>query len=136
MHKIQIQIRFSDIDRLGHVNNSIYAQYMDVARLDYLKKTVGKFIKWNGKTVVIVHTDNDFILPTLIDDTIFVTTEVIKIGNRSIFINQQIIDEKGNVKVKSHCIFSTLDVKNNTSFPVPDEWKKCIEDFEDKKFNS
>ncbi|MDR0754963.1 MAG: acyl-CoA thioesterase [Prevotellaceae bacterium] len=133
MHKIQIQIRFSDIDRLGHVNNSIYAQYMDVARLDYLKKTFGKFIKWNEKTIVIVHTDNDFLIPTLIDDTIFVTTEVVKIGNRSISINQQIVDDRGNLKVKSHCIFSTLDVRSNTSFPVPAEWKKCIEDFEDKK---
>ncbi|MDR2293487.1 MAG: acyl-CoA thioesterase [Prevotellaceae bacterium] len=133
MHKIQIQIRFSDIDRLGHVNNSIYAQYMDVARLDYLKKTIGKFIKWNEKTIVIVHTDSDFIIPTLIDDIIFVTTEVVKISNRSISINQQIIDDRGNIKVKSHCIFSTLDVRSNTSFFVPAEWKKCIENFEGKK---
>ena len=133
MHKIQIQIRFSDIDRLGHVNNSIYSQYLDVARLDYLKKTIEKFIKWDEKTIVIVHIDNDFLLPTLIDDTIFVTTEVVKIGNLSIDMNQQIIDDKGNVKVKSHCIFSTLDIRSNTSFPVPAEWKKSIEDFENKK---
>jgi acyl-CoA thioester hydrolase len=130
MHKIQIQIRFSDIDRLGHVNNSIYSQYLDVARLDYLKKTIEKYIKWNEKTVVIVHIDNDFLLPTLIDDTIFVTTEVVRIGNRSIDMNQQIIDDKGNVRVKSHCVFSTIDVRSNTSFPIPAEWKKCIEDFE------
>ncbi|MDR2125899.1 MAG: acyl-CoA thioesterase [Prevotellaceae bacterium] len=134
MHKIPIQIRFSDIDRLGHVNNSIYSQYLDVARLDYLKKTISKFIKWDEKIVVIVHIDNDFLLPTLIDDTIFVTTEIIKIGNRSIDMNQQIIDDRGNIKVKSHCVFSTLDVQSGTSFLIPDEWKKCIEKFESKDF--
>jgi acyl-CoA thioesterase FadM len=107
-----------------------------VARLDYMKHTIGKFIKWNEKTVVIVHTDNDFLIPTLIDDTIFAVTQVVRIGNRSITMNQQIIDDRGNIKVKSQCIFSTVDVKTNTSFPVPDEWKKCIEDFEGRKIQS
>ncbi|MDR1199251.1 MAG: acyl-CoA thioesterase [Prevotellaceae bacterium] len=133
MHKIQIQIRFSDIDRLGHVNNSIYAQYLDVARLDYMKHTIGKFIKWNEKTIVIVHTDNDFLIPILIDDTVFALTQVVRIGNRSITMNQQIVDDEGNIKAKSQCIFSTVDVQTNTSFPVPDEWKKCIEDFESRQ---
>ncbi|MDR0420535.1 MAG: acyl-CoA thioesterase [Prevotellaceae bacterium] len=133
MHKIKLQIRFSDIDRLGHVNNSIYSQYFDVARLDYLKHTIGKFIAWHEKTVVIVHIDNDFLIPTLIDDTIFAVSQVVKIGNRSIAMNQQIVDDKGNIKVKSHCVFSTVDVKTGTSFPVPEEWKKCIEDFEGRK---
>ncbi|MDR1984663.1 MAG: acyl-CoA thioesterase [Prevotellaceae bacterium] len=133
MHKIQIQIRFSDIDRLGHVNNSIYSQYFDVARLDYLNKTLGKFIDWNEKTLVIVHIDNDFLLPTLIDDTIFAVSEITRIGNRSVDMTQQIIDDKGNIKVKSRCVFSTLDIKTNTSFPIPAEWKKAIEEFEKRK---
>jgi acyl-CoA thioester hydrolase len=131
MHKIPIQIRFSDIDRFGHVNNSIYNQYLDVARLDYLNKTIGKYNDWNSKTVVIVHVANDFLQPTHMTDTIFVTTQIVKLGNRSIAMNQQIIDDKGHVKIKSHSILSTLDVRNNTSFPLPDEWIKAIEKFED-----
>ena len=131
MHKISIQIRFSDIDRLGHVNNSIYNQYLDVARLDYMNKTIGKLINWNEKTLVLVHVANDFLQPTHIDDTIYVTTEVTKTGNRSITMSQQIVDDKGNVKLKSHSILSTIDVKNNISFPLPEEWIKAIEEFEE-----
>jgi acyl-CoA thioesterase FadM len=65
-------------------------------------------------------------------DTIFVTTQITKIGNRSITMNQEIIDDKGNVKVKSISILSTFDAANNTSFPVPDEWIKIINTFENK----
>ncbi|MDR3226149.1 MAG: acyl-CoA thioesterase [Prevotellaceae bacterium] len=133
MHKIPIQIRFSDIDRLGHVNNSIYSQYLDVARLDYLNKTIRKFINWDEKTLVLVHIDSDFLQPTLITDNIFVITQTAQIGNRSISMNQQIIDDKGNIKMKSHCIFSTLDVKNNASFPIPAEWKRAVEEFENSR---
>ncbi|MDR3286636.1 MAG: acyl-CoA thioesterase [Prevotellaceae bacterium] len=130
MHKIPIQIRFSDIDRLGHVNNSIYSQYLDVARLDYLNKTIRKFINWDEKTLVLVHIDSDFLQPTHINDNIFVITQTTRIGNRSIAMNQQIVDDKGNIKMKSHCIFSTLDVQNNISFPIPAEWKMAVEAFE------
>ena len=130
MHKIPIQIRFSDIDILEHVNNSVYNQYFDVARLDYLNKTIRKFIDWNDKTVVLVHFECDFLLPTRIEDTIFVESKITKIGNRSFEMYQHIIDNKGNIKVKSRSVLSTLDIKINESFPLPDEWKKVIEDFE------
>jgi acyl-CoA thioester hydrolase len=130
MHKIPIQIRFSDIDRLGHVNNSIYNQYFDVARVDYLNKTIRKFIDWNDKTVVIVHFDCDFIIPTLIEDTVFVESKIVKVSNRSFEMHQQIVDNKGNIKVKSHSVMSTFDMKANASFPFPYEWRKVIEDFE------
>jgi acyl-CoA thioester hydrolase len=130
MHRIPIQIRFSDIDRLGHINNSIYNQYLDVARLDYMNKTIGNLTDWDDKTIVLVHVACDFLQSTFMTDTIFVTTKITKIGNRSITMNQEIIDDKGNIKVKSISILSTLDVANNTSFPVPEEWIKLINEFE------
>lgn len=30
-----LQIRFADIDMLGHVSNSVYPQYMDLGRVDF-----------------------------------------------------------------------------------------------------
>ena len=30
-----VQIRFADIDMLGHVSNSVYPQYMDLGRVDF-----------------------------------------------------------------------------------------------------
>ena len=40
MQRTPIQIRFNDIDILGHVNNVMFGHYCDVARSDYfLNKT-------------------------------------------------------------------------------------------------
>lgn len=129
MHTVPIQIRFSDIDRLGHVNNSIYNQYLDVARLDYINQTIRKYTDWDSKTVVLVHVECDFLQSTLITDTVYVTTQVLKTGNRSITMSQQIVDDKGSVKVKSLSVLSTLDVKTGESFPLPDEWRMAVEQF-------
>ena len=34
-HETPLQIRFNDVDVMGHVNNSVYQNYFDVARLRY-----------------------------------------------------------------------------------------------------
>lgn len=36
-HVTEIQMRFGDVDSLGHVNNVAYAQYLETARLAYLR---------------------------------------------------------------------------------------------------
>ena len=35
-HRTRIQMRYSDTDMMGHINNAAYAQFMELARMDYL----------------------------------------------------------------------------------------------------
>ena len=53
--KTPIQIRFKDIDRLGHVNNANHVTYFELARVDYFNALAGDDIKidWVGKTKVL-----------------------------------------------------------------------------------
>ena len=39
-HTMPVQIRFSDVDQFGHVNNSVYFSLYDLAKTDYLKKVI------------------------------------------------------------------------------------------------
>ena len=34
-HNTPIQIRFNDIDQLGHATNSVYQQYFDLGKMAY-----------------------------------------------------------------------------------------------------
>jgi acyl-CoA thioester hydrolase len=47
-----VQIRFADVDKLGHVNNAVYLSYIEVARMDFFKEAGGK-IDWNKKGVIV-----------------------------------------------------------------------------------
>jgi acyl-CoA thioester hydrolase len=42
--RTDIQVRFSDLDLLGHVSNSYYAQYFDLARVTFFRQ-IAKLIK-------------------------------------------------------------------------------------------
>ena len=53
--KTQVQLRFNDIDALGHVNNSVYFQFFDLAKTEYFAGLeVDADINWCKPAIVIV----------------------------------------------------------------------------------
>ena len=38
---VQIQIRFADIDAMGHVNNAVYLSYFEFTRVHYFSELLG-----------------------------------------------------------------------------------------------
>ena len=59
MHKTPIQIRFNDVDQMGHVNNAVIMEYLDLGKDAFFSShgvppTKGDF------TVMVVHYDVDF----------------------------------------------------------------------------
>lgn len=45
-HTMPVQIRFSDVDQFGHVNNSVYFSLYDLAKTTYIKDVLGS-ADWN-----------------------------------------------------------------------------------------
>jgi Predicted thioesterase len=43
--RIEIQIRYGDIDALGHVNNAIFLTYFELGRVDILNKINDGFLQ-------------------------------------------------------------------------------------------
>jgi acyl-CoA thioester hydrolase len=37
IHTTTIQVRFADVDKLGHVNNAKYLTYFEIARMQFFK---------------------------------------------------------------------------------------------------
>ena len=44
-HVLPLQIRFNDVDKFGHVNNTVYFQFYDTAKTDYIA-SVCKGVDW------------------------------------------------------------------------------------------
>ena len=132
-HKIPIQIRFSDIDAVNHVNNAIIAQYYDVGRIKYFETVLGDNFQWSDVLAVIVYTENNYYKSINQNDKIFVETRLEKFGNKSITMFQQIVDESTN-EIKSTCktVLAGYDRKNNCSATIPEELKEIFINFENK----
>lgn len=40
-HETAIPVRFRDVDAAGHVNNAVYATYLEQARVEYTEEVIG-----------------------------------------------------------------------------------------------
>ena len=54
-HMVDVQSRFNDFDIFGHVNNSCYMQYLDLAKVRYFEAALGHKVDTDGIAAVIVN---------------------------------------------------------------------------------
>ena len=59
-HITAIQIRFNDIDIAGHINNAIYMEYSDLAKMHYFNEVFKNTINWKEKGFVLAHFSLDY----------------------------------------------------------------------------
>ena len=132
-HKTPIQIRFKDIDLLGHVNNANHFTYLEYARVKYFDELAGTKINWNENGLILAKATLDYKLPILIHDKVFVYTKCSRIGNKSFDLSYSIIkDENGKeiILAEAMTVLVCYDYKKNQSISIPEEWKKKLQDFE------
>lgn len=89
-----IQVRWGDMDALGHVNNAMYFRYMESARVAYLSK-IGILLGHDNQSFVLANTMCNFILPISYPANLTIETYVSKLGNSSVdFIHKFINNDK------------------------------------------
>ena len=76
-HKLQIQLRFTDADQFGHINNTAYFQYYDTAKIDYVRKVCN--IPKGNHAIFAVHVEADFLAQVHSTDRVEVQTAITEI---------------------------------------------------------
>lgn len=132
-HEILIQLRYTDADMQGHINNTVYFQYYNTAYVDYMQ-TVAQGITSNTG-MVVAHVDADFISQVHIGDSVKVQTAVTHIGHKSFVLEQQLVDaDSGIVRCKGKTIMVAYDLATQQSVDVPQDWIEAITKFEGHSF--
>lgn len=127
-HKTQIQIRFKDVDRLGHVNNANHITYFELARVEYFNALMGDVkIDWESESLILAKIEMEYKQPILLEDKVYAYTWVSRIGSKSFDMSCSIVREINGVEVeaaKGLAIIVCFNYKTNQSIPVPEEWRK------------
>ena len=64
MIETQIQMRFADIDVLGHVNNVNQQHYFDLGKCDFYKQVLGLTPYWKTAGLIIVASQTNYLVQT------------------------------------------------------------------------
>lgn len=126
-----IQVRMTDLDQLGHVNNGIQCHYFDCGRIAFFEKVLGRKLDWQTMDMVLVHIELDFCAPIFIHDELICESKILDIGNKSFQMIQQLRDAN-SLKIKTICrsVLACFDRETYQAKPVSDFYRKCFEESE------
>ncbi len=131
-HRIPIQLRFNDIDSLGHVNNAIYLTYFDLGKSDYFQTVNKEIIDWTKIDIVVANVNIDFFAPTYMHEKLEVSTKVTHIGNKSLKMVQHLVNiETNEVKSICHTVMVGYHPELKQSKVISDEWRAAINSYEE-----
>jgi acyl-CoA thioester hydrolase len=123
-YETEIDVRFRDIDALGHVNNAVYSTYLEQARIEYFEDVVGEGI-FEGLGFVIADLHVDFARPISYEESVVVTVRAGELGTSSIPVEHEIRAD-GAVAATAEGLLVTYDSDAGEPRPIPEAWRERI----------
>ena len=128
-----IEVRYGDLDPQGHVNNAKHLTFFEQARIAYMIKlglfTTDQSFMEIGVILADIHIT--YHAPIYFGEHIKVGVHAMKLGNKSMTWEQNIVDAKtGKVLAKGEVIMVTYDYREEKTVNIPHEWREKIKAFE------
>ncbi len=126
IYKTKLIVRSYELDSYNHVNNAVYLNYLEHARMDFLHQIKfdykGLFAK--GFYTYVTHIDIHYKASALLDDELTIESKAVKLGAASGTIHQEIKKYAGT---KDELICVTADVtwacvKDGIISKIPEEF--------------
>ncbi|MDQ2090647.1 acyl-CoA thioesterase [Marimonas arenosa] len=123
----------SDCDFLGHMNVSRYFQACSdgvFAIQTEMGLTADDMLSGRRLSFAVVHAESEFRAELIAGESIFLETEVVEIGTKSIIFRHRLVraaDKTIAFQTLFKCVM--LGLETRTAEPIPDEVKETAKDF-------
>jgi len=125
-HQKRIEIRWRDVDAYDHVNNAVYATYLEECRDEWLARALGDSGDiWD---YVLARVAIDFRRELrLADDAAVVTCRLEHIGKSSLTLREEIKFVDGTLAAESEAVLVARDRSTGRSRPISDAERTAFE---------
>ncbi len=117
-----VQKRFSDVDSFMHVNNIWQQSYFDMGKTEFYTKVLGITGVFDKLRIITASTHTDYLGQVRLTDDIVVTTDVSRLGNKSMTLHQCIVSGE-RVLTESSSVMVAFDFETQATVPIPEEWR-------------
>ena len=129
-HRIELPVRWGDMDALGHVNNVEYFRYLESGRVDYIQ-TVQPADLPPHQHMVLADIQCRFIRQLNYPADVEVLTRIDKLGSRSMHFRAAIfVQGEDGPAATSQGVLVWYDFARQRSAPLPDALRAAILDYE------
>jgi acyl-CoA thioester hydrolase len=120
-----IQVRLTDIDILGHVNNSMYLNYFEMTRVHYFNQLVGPDWDWMENGVVLVQNEVQYHLPVFLADAPQIQMFCTKIGNKSFTLGYKLY-VNGQLRTTGSSTLVGFNSNKQQSIEIPSRMREAL----------
>ncbi len=125
---VDIQMRFRDLDPMGHVNNAVYLSYCEFARTQFYMKHAFKR-SLHDIDFILAHVDIDYLAAAEWGDQVEVSVWPSKIGDSSFTLSYELRDKTSNRLIaKSSSVQVSYDYDKKKTKPIPPDFRKMLEE--------
>jgi acyl-CoA thioester hydrolase len=124
IHSTRLQTRWPDFDGLGHLNHAAYHVFLDEARDEVLRSTVGDFSVWPN---VLAHASIDYRAEVTIGTReVVVESEIASVGRTSVRFKQRIVLDDGTVAAEAEAVLVAWDRDARTARAISDDERAAL----------
>jgi acyl-CoA thioester hydrolase len=121
----RVELRFADIDAMGHVNNATYFTFFEQARMAFFRSMVGKNWNWESDGLIVARNEIDYKHPVKLQDDMRIKLWVEKIGGKSFTVCYEVwVDERLCAIGKS--VLVAFNHKLQCTQEIPASWKEAF----------
>jgi len=121
-----LDVRWRDLDALGHVNNAVYFTYLEETRFHYLRELGVIPSDPSGIGMILAEASCQFKSPLRLGERVTVWMRVSELRNSSFIFEYRVEGEGGRLAATARSVQVCYDYKNQRPISIPDEWREAI----------
>lgn len=126
-----IEVRFRDLDPLGHVNNAVYLTYFEIARSAYFMAVHGRPFAVDDIGVVVAEAHLRYRSPAFYGERLVAEITTVTLRSRSFELYYRItVEETGRLVVEGSTVQVAYDQRTKRTAVFSPAWRREIEAFE------
>jgi acyl-CoA thioester hydrolase len=136
----EVEVRFCDLDAMGHVNNAVYFSYFEVARTGYMRalghRPPEEISFADLYPFIMLDVYCKYLAPAVLSQKLSVYLRTSRIGTKSYEFEYLITDlVDGHAIAVGHSTQVHYDYRQEETLPIPDDFRNRIENLEGRKLS-
>lgn len=124
-YSTDIELRFSDLDAYGHVNNAVFFTYLETARVKLLQDEFLDVMN-SGQLVLVVKAECSYLKPIELIDRVVVTMRVDRVGRSSFDLGYRVHNGEDVTFAEAKTVMVCFDPKQGKPVVVPEVFKTAL----------
>lgn len=120
---VELTAGYLDSEGGGHVSNVTFPKYLEIARIEYLRETLGDHLR--ERNFVLANLDLDYLDELFPGEAFTVEVRTTDVGTTSFTLEYRVSTED-RVVAEATTVQVVQTREERESTPVPDEWRERL----------